>query len=87
MTKATFNKILVKYQKAGITVKIEKEEFLSSNYLQWNLRFQNGARIVRTVVGYNIANDEIAVRLAKSGQPTDIYRVGSLLGLKFVVEI
>ena len=86
MTKATFNKILVKYQKAGITVKIEKEEFLSHNYHQWNLRFQNGIRVVRVIIGHNIANDEISCRL-KSGNKANIYDIGKLLGLKFVVEI
>ena len=87
MTKSAFNKMLVKYQQAGITVKITDEERISDNYQRWNLRFQNGTRLINIIVGHNIANDEIAVKFAKSNQPTDIYRVGSLLGLKFLVEI
>ena len=86
MTKEVFNKVLVKYQKAGISVKITDEKQLSDNYKIWNLRFQNGTRVIKVVVGYNIHNDEIATKMA-SGQRTDIYRVGQLLGLKFVVEI
>ena len=87
MTKATFNKILKKYQEAGVAVTIISNELLSSNYQRWNLRFQNGTRLINIIVGHNIANDEIAVKFAKSNQPTDIYRVGSLLGLKFIMEI
>ena len=87
MTKKALNKILVKFQKAGVEVAIEKEEILSNNFKQWLIRFRNNNKVIYATIGYNIYNDEIGVRFTKSQQPTNIYRIGVLLGLKYIMEI
>lgn len=86
MTKKAFNKLLVKFQQAGVIVKIEEEKQLGPNYKTWKIKLQNGIIVVRVDVFYNIANDEIGCKMP-NGNSTNIYRIGELLGLKFVMEI